>query len=633
MVSLFIEKPLDFSSFPSLILFTTILRLALEVATARLILSHGFEGTYAAGHVVAAFGSLLMGGDLFIGSIIFIIILIVNFMVITKGSSRIAEVAARFSLDAMPGKQMAIDAELSSGAINDEVARSRRRHLEEESAFFGTMDGAAKFVRGDAIAGIIIAVVNICGGLIIGLVRHNMSLFEALNTFSTLAVGDGLIAQIPALLVSTAAGIVVTKGAGTERTDVVLSRQLTSEKKPILITSIICLIFSFIPGLPSWIFFLISFFCISILLFRHYKNNKHGEFTLNVSSSIPESKVDGCERVIVPTIDPLKIELGSSLLAVMNSESSRLTSKIKTIRQLLANDMGFILPSVRIQDNLSLPAEAYSIKVRDIEVASGRVKPNGLLSMDPKGGIPKISGEETVDPAFGIKALWIDPRDREVALMEGYTVVDSIGVIVTHLSESIKNNISDLFSYHDADKIISSCSEEDMKIISNIIPNIISVGTVHRILQSILSENISIRDISVILEAIQEASTLGLKLVPEIVAHVRLRLSRQISAKFSNEKGEISAILLGGLWSSVFLNASRGGGIGGIAAQELNKFLNEIRGVINQSFSHGPVVIIVDPEIRLSVKSVMERLKPIIYVLSFAEISQNVKINVVARLG
>ncbi len=431
MVALFLNRPLDFSSFPTLLLLTTLLRLSLNVAVTRLILSHGNEGPLAAGHVVAAFGGFLMGGDVVIGLIVFSILLVVNFMVITKGSGRIAEVAARFSLDAMPGKQMAIDADLSAGLVDEKEARRRRRELEEESSFYGAMDGAAKFVRGDAIAALIITVINILGGLTIGLLRHGMSFADAAATFTTLTAGDGLVSQIPALLVSTAAGIVVTKGGMEGTADAALIRQLGGSPKPLAMAAGAAAVLA-LAARPS-----------GAALHRAGGTGRRRSVAAPQATRSARRPMKCRRRPSQPSrrsamrlrIDMIRLELGYGLLALAGGDAPRLTEQIKGLRRSIAAEMGFVLPPVRIQDNMELGADRYSIRIKEIEAGAGELRPTMLLAMDPKGGPPGMPGEQTREPAFGLPAIWIDPAIKEEAMFRGCTVVDPPSVLTTHLTE------------------------------------------------------------------------------------------------------------------------------------------------------------------------------------------------------
>ena len=627
MVALFLQRPLDFTSFPTILLLTTLLRLSLEVATTRLILSHGNEGPLAAGHVVAAFGGFLMGGDVVIGLILFGILLVVNFMVITKGSGRIAEVAARFSLDAMPGKQMAIDAELSSGAITEKVARLRRRELEEESGFYGAMDGAAKFVRGDAIAGLLITVINIVGGLAIGLVRDGMAFSDAAATFTTLTVGDGLTAQIPALLVSTAAGIVVTKGGTDGAADVALMRQLGGNPKPMALAAGAALVLALMPGLPTIPFMALSGLAGSAAWLRLKAPGEPAdpEAASVVTTNTAEPPISDAMR-----IDMIRLELGYGLLTLAGGDTPRLTEQIKALRRTIAQEMGFVLPPVRIQDNMQLGADTYIIRIKEIAAGRGEIRPTRLLVMDPKGGVPDLPGERTIEPAFGLQALWIDTARREDALFKGCTVVDPASVLSTHLTEVVRETMAELLSYSETQKLLDEMPREQQKLVADLIPSQISMGAVQRILQSLLAERISIRDLSTILEGIQEACGSGLRAVSLIVAHVRIRLARQISDGHLGPNGYVPLVTLSPAWETAFLESLVGPAEDrqlAMAPTRLNEFIPKLRNALDAAAAAGEApVVLVNGALRAPMRSIVERLRPAISVLSQSEISARVRI-------
>ncbi|GAN52994.1 flagellar biosynthesis protein FlhA [Tanticharoenia sakaeratensis NBRC 103193] len=638
MVALFLQRPLDFTSFPTLLLLTTLLRLSLEVATTRLILSHGFEGPLAAGHVVAAFGGFLMGGDVVIGAILFLILLVVNFMVITKGSGRIAEVAARFSLDAMPGKQMAVDAELSSGAITDVVARRRRRELEEESAFYGAMDGAAKFVRGDAIAGLIITAVNIVGGLAIGVGRHGMSVAAAAESFTTLTIGDGLVSQIPALLVSTAAGIVVTKGGTEGGADVALARQLGGSAKPLALASGSAVLMAFMPGLPAVPFIALGCAAGAMAWHRH----RVPLVNRDVSEAPAVSPAEASASAEPPLSDSLRIDLirldlGFNLLSIASGDGARLTEQIKVLRRTIAADIGFILPPVRIQDNLQIPSDRYDIKIKEVLVAGGEIRASRFLAMDPRGGTPKIDGEVTKEPAFGLPAVWVDQRLREEALVQGYTVVDPASVIATHLTEVIRENMPDLLSYSGTQKLLDDMPREQQKLVMDLVPSLVTVSALQRILQSLLAERVSIRDLPTILEAIHEACGMGCKTVASIAAHVRVRLSRQICANLTSAKGYIPIITLCPEWETMFLESLVGPPEDrqlAMAPSKMADFVGRLRVAIEETTTADQApVLVVGNAIRPGIRSIVERMRPSMMVLAQSEIFPRAKIKTVASIG
>ena len=630
MVALFLERPLDFTSFPQLLLLTTLLRLSLNVATTRLILSHGNEGPLAAGHVVAAFGGFLMGGDVVIGFILFAILLVVNFMVITKGSGRIAEVAARFSLDSMPGKQMAIDADMNAGLINEKVARRRRRELEEESGFYGAMDGAAKFVRGDAIAGLLITSINIVGGLAIGLIRHGMAFNDAANTFTTLTVGDGLVTQIPALLVSTAAGIVVTKGGVEGRADKALVGQLGGGYKPLALAGGAAALLAMMPGLPALPFLALAGLAGGGAWIR-YKN--------------PVAEMD-IEPVLAPPIsfeppvaeamriDMLRVELGYALLPIAGGDQPKLTEQIRGLRRSIAAELGFVLPPVRIQDNLQLGAETYIIKLKDIEAGRGELRALGLLAMDPKGGVPDMQGERTTEPAFGLPALWIDPSQREEALTRGCTVVDPPSVLATHLTELVRENMAELLSYAETQKLIDDLPREQQKLVSDLIPALISIGGVQRVLQILLAERVSVRDLPTILEGIHEACTGSARAIAGIVSIVRIRLSRQICDSHADASGAVPIVTLSPEWETAFAESLVGPADDrqlAMAPSKLGDFMRRFRDVFDAAGAETPVLL-TSAAIRVPVRTIIERLRPTTAVMSQNEIFIRAKIRTIGTI-
>jgi len=633
MVALFLHRPLDFTSFPTLLLLTTLLRLSLNVATTRLILSRGSEGTNAAGHVVAAFGGFLMGGDVVIGVILFCILLVVNFMVITKGSGRIAEVAARFSLDAMPGKQMAIDADLSSGMIVEAVARRRRRELEEESSFYGAMDGAAKFVRGDAIAGLIITSINIVGGLAIGLLRHGMSLSDAIQVYTTLTIGDGLVTQIPSLLVSTAAGIVVTKGGVEGPADRALIRQLGGSPKPLAMAASAAALLSLLPGLPMLPFLAIAGLAGGGAWLR-YKNPlpppvDDTKLPLAAANPNAEPPIQDSLR-----IDMIRLELGYGLLSLAGGGTSRLTDQIRSLRRSIAAEMGFVLPPVRIQDNMALAADAYSIRVKEIEAAKGELRPTKLLAMDPRGNLPPLAGEVTTEPSFGLKAMWIDISQKEEATIRGCTVVDPPSVLTTHLTEVVREIMAELLSYAETQKLLDDLPREQQKLITDLIPAQISVGGVQRVLQTLLAERVSIRDLPTVLEGIQEACTLNARTIPGIVGHVRTRLARQISDSHLGPNGYVPLITLSAEWEVAFAESLVGPAEDrqlAMAPSRLAEFMQRLRQVFDQNSAETPVLL-TSSGIRFHVRAIVERIRPATAVLAQSEIFPRARIRTVGTV-
>jgi len=629
MVALFLKRPLDFNSFPTLLLLTTLLRLALNVATTRLILSHGNEGRLAAGHIVAAFGGFLMGGDVVIGLILFAILLVINFVVITKGSGRIAEVAARFSLDSLPGKQMAIDADLSAGIIDEKTARRRRKELEEESGFYGAMDGAAKFVRGDAIAAVIITSINIVGGLAIGLIRFGMPLADALSTFTTLTIGDGLVSQIPALLVSTAAGIVVTKGGVEGSADAALIKQLGGSAKPLAVVAGAASLLAVMPGLPTLPFLTLAGLAGGAAWLRSKHPADEQAETPQISPVPAEPPISETLR-----IDLIRLELGYGLLSLASGETPKLTEQIKALRRTLAAETGFVLPPVRIQDNLQLPSETYVIRIKEIEAARGEIRPAMLLAMDPRGGVPELPGERTTEPAFGLPALWIAPSLREQAVIAGHTVVDPPSVLTTHLTEVVREYMADLLSYTETQKLLDNLPREHQKLVADLIPSQITVGGVQRVLQALLAERVSIRDLPTILEGIQEAVAGGGQNITAITAHVRVRLSRQISEAVTGPHGYIPLLVLSPEWESVFAEHMVGPPEDrhlALPPSKLQEFTQRLRAGLEAHAAESPVIL-TSAMFRPHVRKIIERLRSPTPVLAQTEIHPRARIRTLGTI-
>ena len=636
MVALMLVRPLDFTSFPTLLLITTLLRLALNVASTRLILSQGHEGPAAAGHVIAAFGAFLMQGEVVIGVIVFAILVLVNFVVITKGSGRIAEVAARFSLDAMPGKQMAIDADMSSGLIDENQARKRRKELEEESAFFGAMDGAAKFVRGDAIAGLIITVINIVAGLAIGAITHGLPIAEAARTYTILTVGDGLVSQIPALLVSTAAGIVVTK-AGVEGTaDAALGRELAGNPKPLALTAGAAAALALLPGLPMLPFLALA----GATGFAAWTRQKA------LTDALAEAHAAANTAPPAPTdlpiseslkLDSLRLELGYGLLGLASAEGpGRLADQIRALRRALAVEMGFVLPSVRIQDNVQLPANAYVIRVKEIEAGRGELRPGMLLAMDAKGEPVALPGERTTEPAFGLPAAWIAETLKEEAQFRGYTVVDPASVVTTHLTEIAKDHMPEMLSYAETQKLLDELPREHRKLLEDLVPAQITVAGIQRVLAALLAERVSIRDLPTILEGISDALAAGARAVPALVGQVRVRLARQISEAATTQAGYIPLLALSVQWEQAFAESLVGPAEDrqlAMAPSKLTEFMTRLRDGFDRAAAAGEApVLLVSPGLRAHVRAIVERFRPSTVVLSQAEIFPRARIRTVGQV-
>ena len=630
LISLSLERPLDFSSLPTLLLLTTILRLSLNVATARLILSHGAEGPYAAGRVVAAFGSFLMGGDVVVGAIIFSMLLMVNFVVITKGSSRIAEVAARFYLDAMPGKQMAIDADLSSGTIDEPTARVRRAELSEESGFYGAMDGASKFVRGDAISALVITLINIFGGLAMGLLRAHMSIESAFLTFTTLTIGDGLVSQIPALLVSTAAGIVVSKGAVQGKMHGKLAAQLGSSVNPLMMASAAAGLLALLPGLPT-----LPFLAASVLSGAMAWQRFLAKRTALVAA-VPVVQPPDNNVAQVSLLDVVRVELGYGLLELASGMGQQLPEQIKRLRRALATELGFVLPSVRIQDNVELEPYNYVFALKEISAGSGALRPLMMLAISPGDQAMELPGEKTVEPTFGLPACWIAPTLADQARSANWTVVDPATVLTTHLAEVVKENIAEFLSYTETQKILANLPQEQQKLVADLVPSTITVGGLQRVLQMLLAERISIRDMPTILEAVQEACSMNLKSVGSIVAHVRTRLARQISDSLTGAAGHLPVVVLSQEWEDTLAGSLVGPADDrqlALGQEKLRELLDRLRVVVDSAVNNGEKpALLTSMQVRYHVHSIIDRIRMNVPVIAQAEVHRRARVKVVGTI-
>jgi len=642
MTALFIKKPLEFSAFPALLLITTLLRLGLNIASTRLILSKGHEGTDAAGEVIEAFGSFVMQGNVVIGIIVFAILVIVNFVVITKGSGRIAEVAARFTLDAMPGKQMAIDADLSAGLITEDEARKRRTELEGESNFFGAMDGASKFVRGDAMAGLMITAINLVGGIIIGVVQSGMPFAEAASAYSSLTIGDGLVSQIPALIISVGAGLLVSKAGVNGQADKALFGQLTANPQGLGLVSGVALMVGLLPGMPLIPFAMMSAGAGALA----WMNRDIAERTAQAEiDAVAEKEAEAAESQSEQeapiedslAIDELKIELGYGLLPLINDVDGRkLTDQIRALRRSLAEEMGFITPAVRIIDNMSLGNHEYTIRIKELEAGRGELELHKLLVMDPAGMQIDMPGKHVKEPTFGLPATWIDEGLREEASFRGYTIVEPAAVLVTHLTELLRENMADLLSYAEVEKLIAKLSKEHKALVDDITPNQISRAGIQRVLQSLIKERISIRDLPTILEGIAEASATTQNL-DAIVEHVRTRLARQICHANKAHDGVLPVLAMGPQWEQAFMEALVGDGDRrqlALAPSKLHDFVAAIRNSFETASAQGHVpVLLTSPLIRPYVRSLVERFRPQTVVMSQNEIHPSARLQTMGHVG
>ncbi len=640
MTALFIQKPLEFSAFPTVLLVATMMRLALNLASTRLILAEGQNGTAAAGHVIEAFGNFVMGGNFVIGIIVFTILVIVNFVVITKGSGRIAEVAARFTLDAMPGKQMAVDADLSAGLIDEAEARRRRKDLEDESSFFGAMDGASKFVRGDAVAGLLITVINIVAGIIIGVAQHDMSMGDAGATYTLLTVGDGLVTQIPALIVSTAAGLLVSKAGVSGSADKALMTQLSGYPKALGMSAAVTGFIALLPGIPM-LPFLVLAGGAGYLAFKVDRTNR-----ANLAEAARAALVEAQAAAAPPAeepiseslrIDDLKIELGYGLLPLVDGPDGedRLTEQIKALRRQFAADMGFVMPSVRLLDNVHLGANNYVIKVKETQAGAGQVFPGQFMVMDPSGAQITMPGNHTTEPTFGLPATWVDGALREDASVRGYTVVDASTVLSTHLTEILKGNMPDLLSYGEVAKLLNDLPKEQAKLVEDLIPGQISMTGVQRVLQFLLGERVSIRDLGTILEGVAEAVA-WTRNPASIAEHVRARLARQLCAQYTSPEGVLPLVVLSPQWEQAFQESIVGTGDDrqlAMAPSKLHDFIGLVRDRFEEAARQGEVpVLLTSAGVRPFVRSIVDRFRSQTPVLSQAEIHPRARLKTVAAV-
>jgi flagellar biosynthesis protein FlhA len=624
LVSAYSYKPLDFSVFPSILLISTLLRLSLNIAATRLILMRGDIGTEAAGRVIKSFGEFVVGGNYVVGFVIFFILIIINFVVITKGAGRIAEVSARFTLDAMPGKQMSIDADLNAGLIDETEARRRRQEISREADFYGAMDGASKFVRGDAIAAIIIMVINIIGGFLIGVLQKGMPIADAAKTYTILTIGDGLVAQIPALITSTAAGIIVSRAATEANLGAEVVKQLLVNPKALGTAAGILAFFGLIPGLPHVPFLMLATITGTGAYFLRKSAKREQEA---VPAPAEEEKPLETLESLLP-LDPLALEIGYGLIPLVE-EGGPLLARIKAIRKQMVTDMGFIVPPVHIKDNLSLKPTQYSLLIKGVEVASAEVMINKYLAISPATEKVGIEGIPAKDPTFGLPALWIDERDVERAQLAGYTVVDVPSVITTHLTEVIKNYAHELLGKQDVQKLLDNLSKTHPKVVEDLIPGLLNLGAVQKVLQNLLRERVCIRDLQTILEALSDYANVT-KDTDILTEYVRQALARGITRQLQNPDGSVSVILIDPRVERSIIEAVQTTPQGSYLALDpatTEKVVEAIRKSFEEGMQKGyQPVLLCSPAIRRFVKKLTERVSGSIMVVSHGEIAPGTKV-------
>jgi flagellar biosynthesis protein FlhA len=627
LLTMFTTEVLQFSVFPTLLLITTLFRLALNISSTRLILTDGY-----AGHIIEAFGSFVVGGNYIVGIIIFLIIMVIQFMVITNGSGRVAEVSARFTLDAMPGKQMSIDADLNSGLINEAQAKERRKKIQMEAEFYGSMDGASKFVKGDAIAGIIVTLINGIGGIIIGVVMLNMDIATAAQTFVRLTIGDGLVSQVPALLISTAAGILVTRSGSDDNLGKELTSQLTGFPKVIAIASVVLLFLTFIPGLPHFIFFIlaVSTGVGAFFLYKDEKSQVIAQIEEEQQQIIETEKREPENVMALITVEPMEVEIGYGLIPLADESSGGdLLERISSVRRQCAIEMGIVVQPIRIRDNLQLKTNEYVVKIRGTVTAKGELMPNMLLCMDPTNGDFEMKGIKTVEPAFGLPAVWINKDQREDAEIKGLTVVDPTTVMVTHLTETIKSHSHELLGRQEVKLIIDAVREKYSAVVEELIPDLMTIGEVQKVLQSLLKEKVSIKDMVTILESLADNSR-ATKDIELLTEYVRFALGRNICNPIVDENGAITvATLAPDIEERVANNIQKSmqGSFPAIDPDTTGRILSSIKNVLDSVYFYdNQPVILVSPKIRPAFRRLIEMVFPNVVVLSLNEIPNDVEI-------
>lgn len=629
LISVYINKPLEFSTFPSVLLIVTLFRLSLNVASTRnILINGGTEGTAAAGQIIEAFGNYVVGGNFAVGIIIFLIFVIINFIVITKGAGRVAEVAARFTLDAMPGKQMAIDADLNAGLINESEAKNRRAEVAREADFYGSMDGSSKFVRGDAIAGILITIINIIGGIIIGMVQNDMSFADASTVFTLLTVGDGLVAQIPALIISTAAGIITTRNTSEDGLSSQLTKQFSVQPKALYITAGVLSMFSLVPGFPVLPFIGMASI-LSFIAFRIQRNREELERSKKIEQfEEKKNATDDLESLL--GLEMVELEVGYGLVNIVDSEQNGdLLERISHIRKQFVTDWGVIIPSIRIKDNLELKPGGYTIKIKGIIVATSELMPDHYLAMDPGTVIEPVDGIPTKEPVFGLDAVWINEDLKEDAQYNGYTVVDLSTVLATHITEILKANLYEMFGRQELVRILDNIKEEIPKVVNDLIPDILPLGTVLKVVQNLLREGVSIRDMRTILESLAENGTI-IKDADSLTERVRESLYRTITEKVKSDQGDIPLFTLDrGIEQSLAQNLiqTEQGQQLSLDPKLTQTILASLNEKIEEATSMGEkMVVLCSPVIRRHFKRLTEKFIPNLMVVSHNELSPEVNI-------
>ncbi|AMO81475.1 MULTISPECIES: flagellar biosynthesis protein FlhA [Hafniaceae] len=631
LVAMFTQRTLEFAAFPTILLFSTLLRLSLNVASTRVILLDGHTGGAAAGRVIEAFGHFLVGGNFAIGIVVFIILVLINFMVITKGAGRIAEVGARFVLDGMPGKQMAIDADLNAGLIGEDEAKKRRSEVTQEADFYGSMDGASKFVRGDAVAGLMIMALNVVGGLLVGVIQHGMPVGQAAETYTLLTIGDGLVAQIPALVISTAAGVIVTRVSTDQDVGEQMVTQLFSNPRVMILSASVLGLLGLVPGMPNLVFLL---FTAALLGIAYWISKREGRAAPSqAEQAIPEAPpVVEATWEDVQLEDPLGLEVGYRLIPMVDfQQNGELLGRIRSIRKKFAQTMGFLPPVVHIRDNLELSPSGYRILLKGIEAGRGEAHPGRWLAINPGSAAGTLEGEATVDPAFGLPAIWIDNALREQAQIQGFTVVEASTVVATHLNHLVGNHASELFGRQEAQQLLERVTQEMPKLTDDLIPGTVTLTTLHKVLQNLLAEKVSIRDMRTIIETLSEHAPTQSDPY-ELTSVIRVALGRAITQQWFPGEGEIQVIGLDTPLERLLLQALQGGG--GLEPGLADRLLEQAQQALQrQELLGAPPVLLVNHALRPLLARFLHRSLPQLVVLSNMEISDNRQIRMTSTIG
>lgn len=634
LITMFTTEPLQFAIFPSLLLITTLFRLALNISSTRLILGDG-----SAGKVIEAFGQFVVGGNYVVGAVVFIIITIVQFVVITNGSGRVAEVGARFTLDAMPGKQMSIDADLNSGLITEDEARAKRERLQREADFFGAMDGASKFVRGDAIAGIVIIIINVLGGFIIGVVQMGMPMMEALARFTILTIGDGLVGQIPALLISTAAGILVTRATSEGNFGSDLSKQFLNFPKVLLLAGLILGFIGLIPAMPNILFLSMAGMLLyaARTMLQLEKKKALAEEQAQVAQAQKQPRKEPENVFNYFQVDPLEIEIGYNLISLTDeAQGGDLLQRLAAVRRQCASEMGILVRPIRIRDNMQLDYNTYSIKIRGVEVAGGDLMPGHHLAMDPMGQDLKFNGIPTTEPTFNLPAWWVAGQDREFVELNGFTVVDCSTVLVTHLTEIIKQHAHELLGRQEVKELMDVVKEKNPAVVEELLPDILSLGEIQKVLQNLLKERVPIRDLVTILEGMADGARLN-KDSDYLTDHVRQSLARSICQRYSDEQGKLTVITLHPRLEQNIQEAIQQTQFGSypvLEPQMVRKLLDKLNAVVEDVGMRGAnPVLLCSPRVRLPFRRLIERYLPNLAVLSLNEIPANLEVEAIGTVS